>query len=82
MSSTRTGEQVLEETFLDIRAKLIDLAASLDRIDRADTTGTVGQDPRTGQIQESLQVLSDESLNRAEQIQMIFSDEYVAGWNK
>ena len=72
--------QLLEREFLEIRAKLLQLAASLDRIDRAE--GSVASDPRIGQIQQALDVLKSARSNcdRAEQIQLLCSRQYEVDW--
>ena len=41
MRSPQTAAEVFEKTFLDIRCKLIELAAALDRIERADSADEV-----------------------------------------
>jgi hypothetical protein len=74
MSTPLTGQQTLDADFLTIRAKIIEVAAGLDRIDRSaagDTT--VYDDPRIAQIAKSLAVLATDHPNRAERIQLVFS---------
>ncbi len=66
--------QVLDRELLGIRAKLIDLAATLDRIDRGE--GSLAGDPRMEKIRRSLQVLLAPSPGRAEQVLSIFSLPY------
>ena len=72
--------EVLNREFLAVRAKLIEVASVLDRMDRAD--GSVGKDPRTAGIAEALEVLKGDSPDRAEQIQLIFSREYEDDWKE
>ncbi|MGA2033068.1 MAG: hypothetical protein ABSG68_12485 [Thermoguttaceae bacterium] len=69
-----TATQVLDREFLTVRARLIDLAAALDRIGR--TAGPAPSDARLTQIRRSLQVLATDGPDRAEQIQMVFSLPY------
>ena len=80
MSSPKTAGEVLEDCYLEIRAQLIQIAASLDRIDRADSSGTIAGDPGIGQFREAFDILGSEASNRTERIQMIFSDEYEPAW--
>lgn len=68
----------LHREFLGIRARLIELAAALDRIGRAQ--GAAAGDPRMEQIRRSLAVLAGQGSERAEQIQMIFSLPYEPDW--
>ncbi len=75
-----TAPQVLDREFLQLRAKLLELAAGLDRIDRA--SGDVETDPRLGQIEQALEVLSSGEPGRAEQVQMIFSLAFDEKWRE
>ena len=78
MATTMTAEDVLGREFLSVRAKLLDVAAVLDRIDRAE--GTLRDDPRLGQIRRALQALTAEESDRAETLQLIFSLPYNENW--
>jgi hypothetical protein len=69
----------LDNFFLDARARLLDLAAILDRIDRG---GGMGNDPRLAKVWQALEVLHDESGGRAERIQQIFSLDYDPKWER
>jgi hypothetical protein len=71
MPTPTPSAQPLDRDFLGIRCRLIELAASLDRIDRSGTP--VADDPRIAQIRRSLEVLAGDAPNRAEQVQMVFS---------
>ncbi len=71
MPSPMAAEAVLNREYLAIRAKLIDVAATLDRIDRSE--GTVSDDARLDQIRRSIEILTGSASNRAEQLQMVFS---------
>ncbi len=73
----KAGE-ILDREFLEIRAKVIELAASFDRLDRAD--GSVADDARLGKIQEGLEILLGAEGERAEQIQLLFSRTYDDDW--
>lgn len=68
-----TGVQLIDEYFIENRTRLLDLAAFLDRLDRAADPG-VDADFRARAFREALRVLSDTSPSRVERIQMIFSD--------
>lgn len=71
---------VLDREFLEIRAKILELGASFDRLGRGE--GSVADDPRMTRIREALAVLQDKSGERAEQIQLIFSRAYDDDWQK
>ena len=72
--------EVLEREFLGVRARLIDVAAALDRIDRAE--GSVADDPRLDKIRQALEILSGERSDRAEKLQLLFSLPYRDDWRK
>jgi hypothetical protein len=70
--------EVLEREFLEIRARLLQVAASLDRLGRAE--GNVSGDKRLGQMAAALEILADSGSDRAERIQLVFSRPYDAQW--
>lgn len=80
MNTPMSASQILENEFLESRAKLLELAAALDRLDRAE--GNVGEDPRLKKIHESLAVLVEGKENRAERIQLLFSLPYKSDWKE
>ena len=63
-------QQLLDLYFLDARAKLIDLAAFLDRLDRAEGES----DFRAGALGKALDLLRTTQPNRAEQVLLSLSD--------
>ncbi len=80
MSIPMTASQVLDREFLEIRAKVLELAASFDRLDRAE--GVVVGDPRLSLIHEAIDVLQSDADDRAEQVQLIFSLHYDDDWQE
>ncbi len=72
--------EVLDREWLTVRARLIQVAAALDRIDRAD--GSVADDSRIEQIGQALALLAHEHGNRAEQLQLAFSLPYNPQWRE
>jgi hypothetical protein len=74
MSHTVTASDILDREFLNIRSRLIDLAAALDRIDRAE--GSAIADPRVKTIQNALLLLAGDKSGRAEQVLRLFSLPY------
>lgn len=81
MPTIQSAGQVLDRHYLDIRCGLLDLAAALDRIERSDAFASVKADPRLNLIRQAIGILSSDGSDRAERIQMLFSDDYIAGWN-
>jgi len=78
MVNRRTRAEVLNRDFLETRAKILELAASLDRLDRAQAAE--GTDPRKTQLRKGLEALLSEEPGRAENVQRIFSLEYDPEW--
>jgi hypothetical protein len=74
------ADAALDAYFYEARAKLLDVAAILDRITRGHNAAAVAKDPRLAKILRALEVLHDESAGRAEMIQQIFSLEYDPKW--
>ena len=72
----------LDSYFLEARAKLLDLAAILDRIGRGAGAADAESDPRLAKVRQALEVLHDQSGGRAERIQQIFSLEYDPTWER
>lgn len=75
-----TAPKVLEQSFLEARSKLLDIAAILDRINRGDSSELVQQDVKVSRIIEALKILEGNSSHKAEQIQKLFSLPYDANW--
>jgi len=80
MPNSRTASDVFEQEFLPIRAKVLEVAAALDRVDRAE--GALDADRRRTQVQAAIQVLLRPEDDRAEQIQLIFSRPYADEWRE
>ena len=66
------GNEVINRYFLEHRAKLIDIAAFLDRVDRAEGSGQ--DDFRLRSLREGIRVLLDGKPERAQRILELFSD--------
>jgi hypothetical protein len=77
VTSQRTRDAVLEQEFLPLRAKILELAAGLDRLDRA--VGDMPNDGRRERLARAIELLLKNDPNRAEQIQ-ILCREYDAAW--
>ncbi len=73
-SSPQTREQVINMYFLEHRAKLLDVAAFLDRVDRAQPSG-LDQDFRHLALQEAVRILVDGKPQRAKRILELLSDQ-------
>lgn len=65
-----TESQLADAYFIEHRAKLLDLAAFLDRVDRAGSKG----DPRLTLFRRAIPLLVDGTGDRARRILELFSD--------
>ena len=85
----------MEQEFLPIRAKILEIAAALDRLDRANGSSTSASgngdsgsidrptgDPRAARVREAIDILLQGEQGRAEQIQLVFSRPYERDWQK
>jgi hypothetical protein len=72
-----SAAEVVDNYYLETRCMLLDIAATLDRLDRAAEGGqAVSSDPRVRQIYQSLALLADHdtTADRAERLLNLFSD--------
>ena len=76
------ANEILDREFLEIRAKLLEVAAALDRIDRAE--GSIESDPRMQLFATALKLNADTTHDpsRAEKMQLLFSRQYDPDWIK
>lgn len=67
---------MFDQALLDMRSRCLSLAADLDRLDRAPPIASDSRpsDSRLAQLRAALGVLLEAGPNRAERVQMIFSD--------
>lgn len=65
---------VLSLYFMEHRAKLIDLAAFLDRVDRAQDDLEGGEEFRVRALREGIKVLLEDEPGRTKRILELFSD--------
>jgi hypothetical protein len=76
-------KDVLDKYYLEARARLLELAAVLDRIDRG---GTPPNDPRLALLRQAIARLHESSRSnsptRAEELQLLFSLSYEQDWLK
>jgi hypothetical protein len=75
-----SAKAALDSYFFEARAKVLDLAAMLDRIGRG--SGEAADEARLAKLREAIEVLLDPSPARAERVQRVFSQDYEAGWER
>jgi len=74
--TSQPAAKVLDACYLEARARLLDLAAMFDRIDR----GGSCDDPRLERLRGGVRLLLEKSPDRAEAVQRLFSLEYDPNW--
>ena len=78
MSTPLSAQQTLDREFLELRAQLLSLAASFDRLDRGG--GSIQEDPRWIRLQQAVDLLKELEPGRAERLQLLFSLPYREDW--
>jgi hypothetical protein len=74
----RTAEQIVSDEFLIARAKILELAATLDRIERA--RGDVEDTRHMQLLTHGMQILCDDEVDKAKRVQLLMSREYDPRW--
>jgi hypothetical protein len=69
-----TSAQLVDEYFVENRNRVLELAAFLDRLDRADVSGESALDFRLRAFAEALNVLAGPAGSRLSRIQELLSD--------
>jgi hypothetical protein len=80
LKTAREASEVLDRDFLETRGRLLEVAASLDRIDRAPDSTHGHPDRRLAQLRRGIEALLEPGPGRAETLQMLFSLEYSPEW--
>lgn len=81
--SQRAASDILDESFLEVRAKLLEVSATLDRIDRSADDGDALADQavsRRSKLDDAIRILLSEGPDRAERLQRLFSRQYEPQW--
>ncbi|HEY1629004.1 MAG TPA: hypothetical protein VGF52_04040 [Tepidisphaeraceae bacterium] len=69
------AKQNLDQYFLEMRWRCLSLAADLDRIQRANGGDKLLKDnSQLATLRRAISVLLEDSANRAQRVQMLFSD--------
>ena len=72
--------RALDQFFLDARSRVLDLAATLDRVGRGADPAAAAADPRMARLRQALEVLLSADGGRAERVQQVFSLAYDPDW--
>jgi hypothetical protein len=82
MLATRDLDAILDREFLELRGWILEVAAALDRLDRAPETPGHAPDARLAQVRQALEVLGVPEPSRVETIQRLFSLPYDPAWRQ
>lgn len=80
MPAKPSRDELYDREFLEIRCRLVDIAAALDRLDRSAGGASVASDPRCAKLIEAIRLLTDSRGDRTRRVQMFFSDAYDGAW--
>ncbi len=80
MTSPLSASAILEREYLAMRAKVLELAASFDRIQRSEGGGQA--DARWKKLEQGVRILLEVEDGRAERVQLHFSREYSEDWRE
>ncbi|MBN2578091.1 MAG: hypothetical protein JXB10_03790 [Pirellulales bacterium] len=69
--SPLNAEKILDDEYLAVRSRLLDIAAVLDRLERAPRS--VSGDARLEKFRQAFQILAGGAPNKTEQVQLLFS---------
>ncbi len=85
---SRTAQQVVQEEYLIARSKILELAAVLDRIDRAarEQQGSLVElqstSPQISLLAKGIAILQEPDMHRAKRVQELMSRPYEPDWRK
>ncbi len=86
---SRSAQQILQEEFLIARAKILELAAIFDRIDRATSESPAGSNEDLEKSKRQLEllakgvaILQDSEPQRASRVQALMSRPYDPNWRE
>ena len=78
ITAERTAQQIVLEDFMIARARIVELAATLDRIERA--TGDVDDSKNMQLLMQGMHILCDDEVEKAKRVQLLMSRQYDPHW--
>lgn len=79
-SQSRHADVILDESFLEIRAKLLEIGAALDRIDRGEGELSGAQQKLRQKIDQAIALCGTAGISRTERLQRLFSRDFDPDW--
>jgi hypothetical protein len=74
LRSPKTAQELLDIYYLDIRCALLETAAALDRMERADNWEKAKKDPRIQKLMKACDLIKESEGNRVEHFLILFSE--------
>lgn len=78
ITAERSAQQIVAEDFMIARARIVELAATLDRIERA--TGDVDDSKNMQLLMQGMHILCDHEVEKAKRVQLLMSRQYDPQW--
>lgn len=78
-TTPKTAKELIDLYYLHARSALLETAAALDRIERAEGGNEALQDPRVQALYRACDVLTGGSGHRAEQLLLLLSEDAEGG---
>jgi hypothetical protein len=78
--AARHAQKILAEEFFLARSKILDLAATLDRLERAE--GSIDEHQQRLLLQQGIEILLDDQSDKAKRVQLLMSRPYDPDWRK
>lgn len=76
----RSAREVLDQEFLQVRAKILEIAAFFDRLTEAEASDVSQEHLQL--LEQGCAILNDDEENKAARVQMLFSREYDSDWRE
>ncbi len=77
----RNAEQIVEQEFLQVRAKILEIAAFFDRLDPEDAKAVSSSNAeRLRLLRAGCELLLDADKDKAARLQLLFSRKYDDQW--
>ena len=80
MATTQTALERLDRGYLELRARVLEIAAGLDRVESGPDADAVRTDDRLRRLMEAMKLVTDGKRDRAARVQMLFSLSYDPAW--